>query len=141
LRGNRRSIAVLPALAAALLTLSACGGDATPGATPTAPSVTAGSPTPTATSSPIVEATQIEIQVSDGEVESPGVVGVKVGDRVRIRVRADVADQVHVHGYDLLADVSPGNPATIKFAADVAGVFEVELENASLLLLRLKVNP
>ncbi len=141
MRGNRRSIAASAALAAALLTLSACGGDATPGATPTAPTVTADSPTPTATSSPIVEATQIEIQVNDGEVESPGLVGVKVGDRVRITVRADVTDQVHVHSYDLLADVSPGDPASIEFAADVAGVFEVELEEASLLLLRLTVNP
>jgi hypothetical protein len=88
-----------------------------------------------------VEATEIEIRVRGGEVESPGQVGVKAGDRVRITVRADVSDEVHVHGYDLFDEVRPGRSAVIEFRADVVGVFEVELENASLLLLRLQVNP
>lgn len=144
MRTKRTPIVVMAALAAtAALALSACGGEPIPPrATATSPSVSpTASADPTATASPIVEATTIEIVVRDGEVESPGEVGVKAGDRVAIRVRADVTDEVHVHGYDLLKEVSPGDPATIAFVADVAGVFEVELEQASLLLLRLKVNP
>ncbi len=39
------------------------------------------------------------------------------GERVRIVVRADVTDEVHLHGYDLLADVSPSDPARIDFVA------------------------
>ena len=58
---------------------------------------------------------------------------------MRVVVRADVSDHVHLHGYDLLADVAPGNPARIDFVADVAGVFEVELEDAGTLLFNLEV--
>ena len=52
------------------------------------------------------------------------------GDRVRIIVHADVSDEVHFHGYDLSADVTPETPARIDFVADAAGVYEVELEDA-----------
>ena len=36
---------------------------------------------------------------------------VQVGEKVRLRVESDVADEVHVHTYDLRADVGPGQPA------------------------------
>jgi hypothetical protein len=48
---------------------------------------------------------------------------------------------VHVHGYDLMADVAPGSPARIDFVADVPGVFEVELEDAGTPLFRMAVAP
>jgi hypothetical protein len=54
-------------------------------------------------------------------------------------VDADVADEVHVHGYDLVADVAPGSPAELTFLADIPGVFEVELESSHVELLRLEV--
>ena len=66
---------------------------------------------------------------------------VQQGERVRLVVEADVSDEVHVHGYDLLADVSPSEPAVIVFRADAPGVFEVELEGAGLPLLELTVTP
>jgi len=55
-------------------------------------------------------------------------------------VTADVVDEVHVHGYDLFADVAPGAPATINFVADIPGVWEVELEGAGALLVELEVS-
>jgi hypothetical protein len=48
-------------------------------------------------------------------------------------------DEVHLHGYDLSADVAPGRPAVIDFTADAPGVFEVELEQAHLRLVELQV--
>jgi heme/copper-type cytochrome/quinol oxidase subunit 2 len=142
-RGIRRSNAPWAIACVALLALAACGDGGTRGAgiTPIPPPTGSGTLTQTATPPPIVEATEIAIVVKGGQVESPGEVGVSLGDRIRIRVRADVTDEVHVHSYDLLTDVSPGHSATIEFTADVAGVFEVELEGAGLLLLRLKVSP
>ena len=99
-----------------------------------------GSPTASPTeASP--EAREIEIEVEEGRVKGPGKVAVDRGDRVVLVVEADVADEVHVHGYDLLADVRPGEPARIAFVADAPGVFEVELESAGLLLTRLEVRP
>jgi FtsP/CotA-like multicopper oxidase with cupredoxin domain len=61
------------------------------------------------------------------------------GQKVRIRVQADRAEEVHLHGYDLSADVAPGRPAVIDFTADAPGVFEVELEQAKLKLFELQV--
>jgi hypothetical protein len=63
------------------------------------------------------------------------------GRRVVIRVTSDVADHVHLHGYDLTADVAPGEPATIEFIADVPGRFEIELEERRLPLAELEVRP
>jgi hypothetical protein len=85
---------------------------------------------------------QISVRFEGGEV----VGGVKVVDVDRNRqvvlvVRSDVADHVHVHGYDLLSDVVPGVPARIRFRAADVGRFEVELEDRALPLVDLRVNP
>lgn len=82
----------------------------------------------------------IRVTVASGEVSGVGDrVSVAVGAEVTIIVEADTTDRVHLHGYDLLADVAPGSPATIEFTADLAGVWEVELENAGQLLFQLEV--
>lgn len=95
----------------------------------------------TETSTPTPDAVEIEVEVEDGEAQGPRDVEVSQGERVRLVVEADVSDEVHVHGYDLLADVSPDDPAVIVFRANAPGVFEVELEGAGLLLLELTVTP
>jgi hypothetical protein len=66
---------------------------------------------------------------------------VKQGDPVTIVVDADTADEVHVHGYDLKANVAPGKPARIAFTATLAGGFEIELEEAGLHIAELEVQP
>lgn len=63
------------------------------------------------------------------------------GDTVRFRVRSDTADHVHVHGYDLFKDVPAGETVTMRFKADITGVFEIELEDTGRPLARLKVEP
>jgi hypothetical protein len=99
------------------------------------------SPTETSSPSPTPDAVEIEVEVEDGEVQGPGDVEVQQGERVRLVVEADVSDEVHVHGYDLFAEVTPNEPAVIVFRADAPGVFEVELEGAVLPLLELTVTP
>jgi hypothetical protein len=148
-------IAVLVASVAAIvvlfLLLQPGGGDeperspspSTP--TETATATDTGGPSPTRSAAPSAAPTpdvvEIEIEVEDGRVDGRSEYAVPVGERVRIEVQADVADEVHVHGYDLMADVSPGRAAVIAFRADAAGVFEVELEDAGKLLFRLRVTP
>jgi hypothetical protein len=61
------------------------------------------------------------------------------GDQVRLIVRSDVADHVHVHGFDLFADVAPGHPAQFTFRADLTGGFEIELEDRHVPLAELRV--
>ena len=63
------------------------------------------------------------------------------GDQVRFRVVSDVSDEVHVHGYDLMKDVSPGHPVSFDFPASIEGVFEAELESRKEQIIELRVNP
>jgi hypothetical protein len=63
------------------------------------------------------------------------------GDRVRFKVRSDVADEIHVHGYDLMQDVEKGGSVTFSFTANIEGRFEIELENAGTQIAELEVKP
>ena len=63
------------------------------------------------------------------------------GERVRFRVRSDVAEELHIHGYDRYVDVAPGRTATVSFPASIEGIFEVELHGAGLPLASLRVEP
>lgn len=140
-----------------ILLLAACGADTDNAAVTTAPpvsvvdvSTTSTSPveaptTTVATTTTTVAPTTtlpepvIDVQVAGGEVTVSGEVAVALGDDVTIRVTADVADEVHVHTYDLFFDVEEGTAGEVTFVADVPGVHEVELEGAGLLLLNLEV--
>jgi hypothetical protein len=63
------------------------------------------------------------------------------GDRVRIRVKSDVADEVHVHGYDFMKDVPAGGSVSFDFSATIEGAFEMELESRKEQLAELKIEP
>jgi len=56
-------------------------------------------------------------------------------------VRSDVADEIHVHGYDKKEDVPAGGSVRFSFPADIEGVFEVELEDRAEQIGELRVNP
>jgi hypothetical protein len=82
----------------------------------------------------------VEITVAGGKVIGPkGRVMVKKGSTVTLKVTSDVADEVHLHGYDKHVDVEKGGTATLTFTASLAGVFEAELESRSLQLVQLQV--
>lgn len=63
------------------------------------------------------------------------------GDPVDFKVTSDVADEVHVHGYDLMKDVAPGRPVTFRFKAAIDGEFEAELEHRKEQIIALEVTP
>ena len=63
------------------------------------------------------------------------------GERIRFRVVSDVADHVHVHGYDVLEDISAGGQVTFNFKATITGIFEAELEDRAEQVVSLRVNP
>ncbi|UOY03587.1 hypothetical protein [Blastococcus sp. PRF04-17] len=83
---------------------------------------------------------RIEVQVAGGRVSGDsGRVPVALGAPVTLVITSDVADEAHVHGYDLLAELAPGRPAELSFDATIPGVFEVELHDAGTVLLTLQV--
>jgi len=97
--------------------------------------------TSTATSTPAEPAVRT-INVVNGQPEG----GIKTisydkGDQVRLKVSSDVADEIHVHGYDLMKDVEKGGSVEFSFAASIEGRFEIELENAGTQIANLEVDP
>ena len=129
--------------------LAGCGGDDDGGGaaatTTVASTTTTTSAEPTSTEEPTTttagfSGTLIEAKVTGDQVDTASRrVRVSRGEKVRIQVEADHAEEVHLHGYDLKKDVAPGEPAVIEFTADAPGVFEVELEEAALKLFELQV--
>ena len=125
--------------------LGGCGGDdegggaaATTVATSTSGAAT--SSTGAASTTAGFSGVLVEAKVTGSNVQTASQrVRVDLGQKVRIQVEADRAEEVHVHGYDLKGDVAPGKPAIIEFTANVPGVFEVELEEAGLKLFELQV--
>jgi hypothetical protein len=63
------------------------------------------------------------------------------GETAEFFVTSDVADHVHVHGYDLMKDVTPGKRVKFEFEADIDGQFEIELEDRHVEIATLRVNP
>ncbi|WP_182886903.1 hypothetical protein [Microbispora sp. H10885] len=152
-----------PLLAALLIgvtlpmTVSACGesGTAEPAAAPTtasstevpAPAATeaatdaATEPAGSATDAPAdADVKEIDVTISGRKVTPPpGRIEVDKGQRVRITVTGDAADEAHLHGYDKEAELKPGTPATIEFTADETGLFEMETHESGLQLFQLVV--
>ena len=63
------------------------------------------------------------------------------GDSVVLVVESDVADEIHVHGYDVSGDVAAGGTARLAFEATLPGRFEVELEGRGIQIADLTVQP
>jgi hypothetical protein len=84
---------------------------------------------------------RIEIRYADESVTG-GVSrwDVSQGDTVDLVVTSDIADDVHLHGYDRLTPVAAGDTATLRFVANLPGVFDVELEQRGVLVARLEVS-
>lgn len=138
-RLNKTAFALGAALAIAV-GLAACGGssdetnEATTGGATTRPadspeSASMGGKVPT-------------IVIRNGEP----VGGIKqleysAGDEIRFEVSSDVADEVHVHGYDLMQDVPAGGTVSFDFPAEIEGIFEAELEARKEQIAEITVNP
>ncbi len=83
----------------------------------------------------------INITVRGGQISGDtGRVEVPLGTPVTINVTSDVADEVHIHGYEKKAEIPAGGSASVSFAADIPGVFEGELHESGLQLLQLQVS-
>jgi hypothetical protein len=63
------------------------------------------------------------------------------GDQIRFRVVSDTADEIHVHGYDLMKDVAAGGSVTFSFKGSIDGRFVVELEDHKEQIAELDVQP
>lgn len=94
----------------------------------TTPTTTVPPPPPTPPAPP--PPARVRITVREGRpVGGIRRVTVARGRRVVLVVTSDVADHVHLHGYDVVRDVTPGRPARLAFRATIVGTVEAELED------------
>lgn len=140
----QRLARIVPVLLVLTAMTGACGGSSgsdlasSPVPSPSVPL----SPTPVASGVASDSAQQtLSLTVSKGKVTGDtGRVKVALGTRLRITVTSDVADEIHVHLYDLMQEISANSPGSIEFVADKPGVVEVELEHAKLPLTHLAIS-
>jgi heme/copper-type cytochrome/quinol oxidase subunit 2 len=148
--GARIGIAVAAVAAVVVLFIVLSGGDddeSTTTADTTAEAQQAGKPAeegkPAKKPKSKPEETATEIQVQGGQpVGGVAKIEATVDEPVRIVVSSpDTTEEVHVHGYDVFADLSPQKPAKLDFDASIEGVFEIELEHSAVHIAELTVEP
>jgi hypothetical protein len=109
---------------------------AAPAPPPTA--AAAAAPTASPTAAPPGE---FSFDIAQGQVRGPLSMTVRQGEQVSIRVRSDVSDELHLHGYELTAPLPAGEDVALTFIAAKAGRFEVELHHSHRELGALEVQP
>ncbi len=131
-------------LAGLALTACSAGSVSTQSVAPSPPTViTSG---PSAPPSPSVASAVpgprvIAVTVAGGTVSGvESRVAARLGEQLVVRVTSDVADEVHLHGYDLRAEVPAGGTVDIPLTATIPGGFEVELEGSGRTLFQLRVS-
>jgi plastocyanin len=126
---NKRICALLFALAAAT-GLVACGGGSD------GMSSSGGSKTSKAESEPPTIDVRNEEPVNGVET-----LEYSAGEEVEFKVRSNTATEVHVHGYEIEEEVAAGKTVTVSFAAELEGIYEVEVHPAEEQIAELRVNP
>ncbi len=109
------------------------------GAEPGSSAVQSPSSPPTAPAGPSTRTIGITVRGGQATGET-GRAEVPLGTAVTLSVTSDVADEIHVHGYEQEAQVPAGGTGSVSFTADLPGVFEVELHDSGLQLLQLQVS-
>jgi hypothetical protein len=154
----KRTITSVLALVLSTGLVAACGSDNSTDATTTAapaavsteaaattavvPATTAAATTTEAAPTTTAEPAVLTIQVVD-EKPVGGIAKLKVtkGDQIHFIVDSDSKQEVHLHGYDIAKDAAPGAPAEFDLKATIDGVFEAELEDPGVQILKLTVEP
>lgn len=82
----------------------------------------------------------LDVVVEGALVETGSRVAVPTGSAVHLVFSGGVAEELHIHGYDLALEIAPGGIEILDFIADIPGIFEVELEGAHTLVFELEVS-
>ena len=127
-----KKLTLVSACLLAVVALAGCGSG-----TDTSASSTDTTTTTTGAAKP----TEVKIVVVNAAPQG-GIVRqtVNQGDRVVLVVTSDVADEIHLHGYDLSRDVEAGGTVRLPFTATIPGRFEAELESRGVQIADITVN-
>ncbi len=143
-RGQRFTfLGIAAVIAVVAVILLAGGGDETE---PASNSASTPTPTATATADGTAEATPTPTPkpkpkpplLQEGDEKA---LTFEEGETVRFRVRSDVDEEIHVHGYNITKAVPAGETVNVAFKGDITGIFEIEMHGSGALLAQLKVVP
>ncbi len=134
------TLAVACVLAA--VALAGCGSDDGESASSTDTTMSETTSTTETTATEAEEPTVVRITIVDGQPQG-GIVRATVdkNDQVVLVVTSDVADEIHLHGYDVMRDVEAGGTVQLPFKATIPGRFEAELESRGVQIADITVEP
>jgi ABC-type glycerol-3-phosphate transport system substrate-binding protein len=142
-----KRVVLAAACVLAAVTLAGCGSDDGESASSTDATATTETTTTDTTSSETTTTetetpTIVRVSVVDGQPQG-GIVRQTVNkdDQVVLVVTSDVADEIHLHGYDIARDVEAGGTVRLPFKATIPGRFEAELESRSVQIADITVEP
>ncbi len=82
----------------------------------------------------------IAITVTGRDVRpAPSRVEIEVGELLRLKVTADREDELHVHGFEVERELTPGKAALVELRGGRPGLYEVETHSPPLRLLQVVV--
>lgn len=138
-----RGVAAALGLSVALV-LGSCsqtgpGSPSGPSGSPSAPSASPSAPRPTSTPT-TAPARQISISVTGKQVRpAPALVSIAIGEALTVKVTSDHDDTLHAHGFDIELPVKAGKRLEFTVTGSQPGVYDVELHDPELRLLRVAV--
>jgi ABC-type glycerol-3-phosphate transport system substrate-binding protein len=139
-----KRIALAAACVLAAVALVGCGSDdnESTSSTETTTTETTTTTTDTTTTTEADASTLVKVTVVDGQPQG-GIVRQTVDkdDQVVLVVTSDVADEIHLHGYDVSRDVEAGGTVRLPFKATIPGRFEAELESRGVQIADITVEP
>ena len=127
----------------ASIALVGCGSnDSESASTDTTTTDTTTTTTDTTTTTEAEKPTEVKVVVVNGSPQG-GIVRQTVNkdDQVVLVVTSDVADEIHLHGYDKAKDVAAGGTVRLPFKATIPGRFEAELESRGVQIAEITVEP
>ena len=136
-----KRVVLAAACVLAAVAVAGCGSGDSESASSTDTTTTTGTTT-TETTTDVVTPTIVPINVVDGQPQG-GIVRQTVSkdDQVVLVVSSDVADEIHLHGYDIARNVAAGGTVRLPFKATIPGRFEAELESRSVQIADITVEP
>ena len=136
-------ILLVVAATVASIALVGCGSnDSESASTDTTTTDTTTTTTDTTTTTEAEKPTEVKVVVVNGSPQG-GIVRQTVSkdDQVVLVVTSDVADEIHLHGYDKAKDVAAGGTIRLPFKATIPGRFEAELESRGVQIAEITVEP
>jgi len=136
-------ILLVVAATVASIALVGCGSnDSESTSTDTTTTETTTTTTDTTTTTAAEKPTEVKVVVVNGSPQG-GIVRQTVNkdDQVVLVVTSDVADEIHLHGYDKAKDVAAGGTIRLPFKATIPGRFEAELESRGVQIAEITVEP